>query len=237
MLRIAVCDDEKLHRELLTDAITAFSIHNDMEFSVVQISVAEELLSRNLDYDVLFLDILLNDGVNGIEVGHQLREHGYDGIIIIVTLMDEYLIDGYSIEAFRYIMKPITQEKIDEALRGVLKKYSKDNLKIQVRCLDGECFLDVNEIIMIESYHRGRKIYLEDRIAETRETLDELCKKLPQDQFAYAQKSYIVNFKHLMSENRSIITMRNKTKIVISRARTNDFMRSLQTYIKSLGGR
>lgn len=236
MLRIAVCDDEKLHRELLTTAIMTFSFRNDMEFSVLQISVAEELLTGSLDFDLLFLDILLNDRINGIEVGRKIRERGYTGIIVIVTSMEQYLLDGYSIEAFRYIVKPIVQEKVDEALRGALQKFSKDDLKIEVRCLDGVYFFDVNEIIMIESYHRVRKIYLADRVVETREALSELYDKLPKGQFDYAQKSFIVNFKHFMSESRNVITMRNGEKIVISRARLDDFMMAFKQYIKSLGG-
>lgn len=237
MLRIAVCDDEPIDRELLVKAIMKFSLCNDLEFSVVQLSVADELLSGNLDFDIFFLDILLNDGINGIDVGRQIRGNGYTGIIVIVTSMGQYLLDGYLIEAFRYTVKPIAQEKVDEALWGFLQKFNKDDQKIEVRCLDGVFFFDVNEIIIIESYRRVRKIYLEDRVAETRESLSELYDKLPKVQFDYAQKSFIVNFKHLMSEIRNVIAMRNGEKITISRARLDEFMTAFKRYIKSLGGR
>lgn len=213
-----------------------FSFCNDIEISVVELSVADELLSGNFDLDILFLDILLNDGINGIDVGRQIRGNGYTGIIVITTSMEQYFLDGYLIEAFRYIVKPIAQEKVDEALRSVLQKYSKNDLKIEVRCLNGVFFLDLDEIIMIESYHRIRKIYLEGRIVETREALSELYDKLPKDQFVYAQKSFIVNFKHLMSESRNVVTMRNGEKITISRSRLDEFMTTLKQFIKSLGG-
>ncbi|MEG1567171.1 MAG: LytTR family DNA-binding domain-containing protein [Anaerovoracaceae bacterium] len=236
MLRIAICDDEQLHRQLLVDAITVFSIQNDMEFLITQMGLASELLSNPCEFDIIFLDIRLDHGINGIEVGRKIRESGYASVIVIVTSMEQYSLDGYAIEAFRYILKPFNQKSVDETLKAILRKYNKDESKVEVKCLSGTFFFDVDDIIMIESYNRMRKIYLLNAdVIETRETFLVLHHKLPNKQFAFAQKSFLVNFKHLMSECRNVITMRNGYKITISRNRIKGFIEAFQTYIKNLG--
>ena len=62
------------------------------------------------EYDFIFLDIQL-ENINGIDFARRVREKNRDSIIVITSNYQKYLIEGYTIEAQRYFLKPI--EKLE----------------------------------------------------------------------------------------------------------------------------
>lgn len=231
MLRLAICDDESIHREILKDKIIAFSFENDMDFHYQEFKSAHDLLSAPFNYDILFLDVRLEQGINGIDIGCQLRAQGNDCIIILVTSLEQYARQGYYADVFRYLVKPIKQAELDEALQACLKKLERSRVKIPVKCLDAMYYFNIDDIMVIESYNRKRNIYVKDQCYETWENLEILFEKLPADQFAYPQKSYIVNLDYIVSEKMNVITMENGKEISISRIQQKPFMTALHRYV------
>lgn len=85
LLRIAVCDDEAIHRLIIRDKLDAYAISNDIDYELDEFTNSKELMKMENIYDILFLDVQLEDGVNGIEVGKRLLQKGIDATIIITT--------------------------------------------------------------------------------------------------------------------------------------------------------
>ena len=75
LLKIAVCDDEAIHRLIIRDKLDKFAISNDVDYELDEFCTSEELLKIKNIYDILFLDVQLENGVNSIEIGKQLVEH------------------------------------------------------------------------------------------------------------------------------------------------------------------
>ena len=71
-----------------------------------------------LKCDLFFSDIELNcnNSFTGIDACKQLRESGYTGIIIFLTAFKEYVFDGYDVQAFNYLLKPINYGTINNCL-------------------------------------------------------------------------------------------------------------------------
>ena len=76
-----------------------------------------------IKYDIIFLDIELEDK-NGIEIGHEIRKKYPDLIIIIISRHPQYLIEGYRIDAKRYLLKPIDKKLFDIEMESILKSSS-----------------------------------------------------------------------------------------------------------------
>ena len=231
MLRLAICDDEQIHRKTLKDKIIIFSFQNNVDFCFKEFATADELLSAPFNYDILFLDIKLDNNMNGIDIGYQLRERENDCIIILVTLFEQFIRQGYYADAYRYLVKPVKQKELDEALRSSIKKLNRSKAKILVKCLDTQHYFNIEDIIYIESYNRKRYIYLRSKTYETWESLNAIFEKLPHNQFTYPQKSYIVNFDYIISEKMNIITMENKKEISIAKTQLRAFMTALHQYV------
>lgn len=70
-------------------------------------------LDQNPPPDLVFMDIHLGDG-SGLEI---LRHHPFEGIgVIFSTAYDQYAIEAFKLHALYYLLKPIKQEDLEQAL-------------------------------------------------------------------------------------------------------------------------
>ena len=67
------------------------------------------------------------ENTNGIDFARRFREKNRDSIIVITSNYQKYLIEGYTIEAQRYFLKPIEKEIFEEEMDKLLFRY-KDRL-------------------------------------------------------------------------------------------------------------
>ena len=66
---------------------------------------------------MLLLDINMETGINGLEAAQAIREFDSEIYIIFITGNKDYLVKGYEVEAFRYLLKPIQQDRLFQATR------------------------------------------------------------------------------------------------------------------------
>lgn len=230
MVKIAICDDEKSHRRKLREQINFYSIQKNIDFEVEEFSSPEVLLQSSFKFDLLFLDIYLNTNKNGVEYGKILREMGNNSYIVFFTSSQEFSIEGYTVGAFRYLVKPISQEDITKTLDAFLKKVIHTADKISITSNNSEYYINIYDIIYIESISRKRSIYVYDYTIETWETLVSLYNRLPRDIFLYPHKCFIVNINHVRYFNNYQILMNNGVTITLGRKYNKDFKHRLHTY-------
>ena len=119
MLNVLIIDDDlKDSKDLEMLCIHYFNKRNiDYKISI------ELKLNENLDIfsnvDILFLDVEIGNN-NGIEFSKRLRKVYPELMIIITSKYSQYLIDGYSIDAKRYFLKPIDENIFNEEKEKVL---------------------------------------------------------------------------------------------------------------------
>ena len=114
MLRIGICDDEKIIQDELKDMVSHIVFqYGEVEFSTFSsgkdvITAVEE---KTFTCDLLLLDIHMPER-DGIETAKYIRMHQVDVDIIFVTVSKEHVFDGYTYQAFSYLLKPIQYQKI-----------------------------------------------------------------------------------------------------------------------------
>ena len=119
MLNVLIIDDDlKDSKDLEKLCIHYFNKRNiDYKINI------ELKLNENLDtfsnVDILFLDVEIGNN-SGIEFSKRLRKVYPELIIIITSKYSQYLIDGYSIDAKRYFLKPIDENIFNEEMENVL---------------------------------------------------------------------------------------------------------------------
>jgi two-component system LytT family response regulator len=72
---------------------------------------------RELSPDLVFLDIQM-PGMTGFDVIRELRSEPLPAILF-VTAYDEYAIDAFEVNAVDYLLKPIDEERLEQALNKV----------------------------------------------------------------------------------------------------------------------
>ena len=90
-MRIAVCEDESVVREDIVKLIQKYQPDAD----VTAFASGEELLEAGMQYDIVFLDILFDDRMSGIQTARSIREkqendENRKNIIVFITGYREY---------------------------------------------------------------------------------------------------------------------------------------------------
>ena len=106
MINIGIIEDDPADLDHLKDQLLKYSAQKDCPLKMDSYVTGEEFLSsEGKAYDLIFMDMQLG-GIDGIETSRKLREKNPDVIIVIVTNLMQYAIQGYSIKAADYLLKP-----------------------------------------------------------------------------------------------------------------------------------
>ena len=132
-----IVDDEEIDRLTLESAASGFSFLQKLAVCNHALE-AFELITR-FKPDIVFADIEM-PGMSGLELIRRLS--GKVPAPVFITSHPEFAIDGYQIEAFDYLLKPVTKERFTKcALR--LRDFFL--LRKKVAALEGD---DSNHIVI-----------------------------------------------------------------------------------------
>lgn len=116
-MRIVVCEDEPFYQTAIAEAIERWqsaSGHTDVELSVFSSSEdVLEAIEHEAEIDLLFVDIQIPGEMSGIDLARRIREACLDMTIVFCTNYNEYVFEGYTVNALRYLKKPVSQEDIN----------------------------------------------------------------------------------------------------------------------------
>lgn len=125
MYHIAVCDDNQEEAHLIGRMTQEIMAQREIEAQVDLFFDPESLLDKlqqtQIQYDLFLLDILMEER-NGIQLAQALRQRGYRGKLIYITVSRDYAIDGYKVKADDYLLKPVEKDMLDQAIGRVLPR-------------------------------------------------------------------------------------------------------------------
>ncbi|HEV8079933.1 MAG TPA: LytTR family DNA-binding domain-containing protein [Chitinophagaceae bacterium] len=245
MITAVIIDDEKKCVSYLTKTLEK----KFQEISVIGAAqnVPEGLkLLRQTKPDILFLDIEM-PGKNGFELLIEIKEINFD--VIFTTAYNEYAIKAIRFAALDYLLKPIDEEELRQALERYKQKKKQstaqqmnllfDNLKninnaytkISVSTAEGVIFLNVADIIYCEATGSYTQFYLKnkEKLLSSR-TLKDFEEMLSENNFFRIHHSYLINMneikRYIRGEGGSII-MSNGNEVLVSRRKKEEFIKKL----------
>jgi len=197
-MRALIVDDERLARKEL---VKLLEDHPSVEVVGEAINADEaEKLIEELNPDLLFLDIQMPG-----RTGFQLLE-SLDSVPLVVftTAYDEFALKAFEVNALDYLLKPITSERLSEAVQKILDKErtrlgrgrdKRLGLEDQVFVKDGErCwFVSLANIRLFESDGNYIKVYFDNNRPMIHKSLNALDEKLDERAFFRASRKHIVN--------------------------------------------
>lgn len=211
--KIIVCDDEKLHREILSNEIQKYFTDNEREYKKIEVSSGKELLEHSdIDtVDVAFLDIELED-MKGIELSRKLREINDEVLIVFVTSHPDYMMEAFDQFAFNYIMKPIDSKRfnriMDKALEDIEnRRNSGDEKFFNVIHKKKMSSIPYKEIVCFEKKVNNLVIVLEKDKMEIRSSLKKVEEEIDMNLFLRCHKSFIVNKDRIIRQQGDYLTL------------------------------
>ena len=220
MLRIAICDDEKLICQQLEDMLYNICKNINEKLETEVFYSGEELcrfLIQGNRFDIIFLDIELRE-INGVEVGKKIRDEYNDEItqIVYVSSKESYAMDLFEVRPLNFLVKPVSKEIVEYVLIKAVKLLGDNNHFYEYKNGNVNFSVPVGDILYFESAGRKVNIVMLDDEKSFYGKLSEVEEQLRSQDFIMIHKSYLINFSHVTEYTYDYVKMSNKEVLTIS---------------------
>lgn len=230
-IRILIIDDEPLARDLIKSYISELE---DIEL-VGECGDGFEgfKLINETNPDLVFLDIMMPK-LTGFEMLELIEN---PPAVIFSTAYDEYAIKAFEQNAIDYLLKPYTQERLQEAVRKAIEKIdqkpaiekiteavtNEELSRIAVKTGHKIRILSLEEIRYLEAQDDYVKIFVMGGSWLKQSTMKYYETHLPKSDFLRVHRSYIVRLKEInkleqMGKDSHVAILHDRTEIPVSRS-------------------
>ena len=219
-MNIVLCDDNPTFLKLFHQKIQINAAKYNWICEYQLYRNAHQLLGADLSTaDILFLDIDM-PGIDGITAGRELRGRYPDLIIVYVTGYVQYARDGYSVAAFRYLLKDSLDEELPDCLRDIQQKLYAQQESIVIRGLEYIRPMRLQDILYFEgTSQRHVIIHTRQWDAECLGKLSDYETELQGQGFLRIQRSFLVNMFHIELIKNYHVQLSNGKELKVSERR------------------
>ncbi len=229
-MKIVIVEDEFEAKKRLEECLERYAEDNNLSFEISWFNSGEKFLeAKNNDADIIFMDIEL-PGKNGVETAKCIRETNTRSVIMFVTNLAQYAIEGYAVNALDYVLKPINyysfKLKISKAVEAVRQK---NGVMLQVSSEKGTEYIKSSDVHYIEVQNHDliyHTVYGQIKGAGTLKKLEE---RLKDDGFFRCNYCYLVNLRFVEYIHGNDVTVGSDC-LQISRNRKKEFLQKLTEF-------
>lgn len=219
-VRVAIVEDETELHGYYGKMLEAWGKIRGIRLITAFVASSEEYLfkygGRNL-FDILFLDVCMKD-MNGMELAHEIRKTDRRVQIVFLTGKTEYVFEGYEIGAVRYLVKPVEERRLGEALDACMEKLEGSREDYLTMKYQGENLrLLKSGILYVKVEGHYLQMQTRDRLYEWKASLKEMTAKLDPARFVMANRSVAVNLEFVSKITREECILENGQAIPVSR--------------------
>lgn len=231
MLNIAIVEDDDREAKMLTDGLHRYAQEHQSSFSIQRFSDGVSFLcNEKQKYDLIFMDVEMPI-MDGLQTAAKLREKDSQVVLVFVTKLFQYAVNGYEYDAADYIIKPIRypsfslkMEKIEKRCRQSTEKF------LELKFSGGMKIVPQSSLSYVE-LQGHRIIYHTDK-----EDLvyygngKQIEDMLPEEDFFRCNSGYFVNLQRVTGMDGFTVFL-GDTELLVSHARRKAFIEALHAYL------
>lgn len=218
-MRIAICDDEQAQRALLEKYISEWGQACGQSVRMELFESGEQFLFHWEDdkaFDLLVLDIEMGR-INGMELAKKLRQEKASVGILFVTGFEEYMSQGYEVEALHYLLKPVQREKLFAVLSKAAEKNSPEEKQI-FRTTEGMISLALSDVWYVEAQGHHCMLHTREKQYEVLLGISSIRQELgDRQEFQTCHRSFTVNMRHVSAMKGTELILDNDVILPVSR--------------------
>lgn len=232
IINLAIVEDDINQAQLLEKHLINYASQKALSFKINLYSHAVALIEDyTANFDIIFMDIQL-PYLNGMDAARTIRDLDKEVIIIFITNLVQYAVQGYEVEALDYIVKPI--EYYDFALkvsRAIQRIENKPQHDILIPTGSGFRKISARSIRYVET-ERHHVIYHTVN-GEFRQyaTISSVEKKLQNYDFFRCNNCYLVNLAYVQKIQGYTVLL-DGVNLRISQPRKKAFVERLLDYAR-----
>lgn len=227
-MKIAICDDEKNFVKKIYEYL------RQQPDCTVECFLSPSVLLKKYEageqYDVLFLDVLMKP-INGMSLAKRIRNYDSRAIIVFLTAYVEYAPAGYEVNAFRYLLKPISVNDLLLVMKDIRYQLT-NSFKVLLKTPQCELIVHTDDILYLEANNKDSTVFYETDSVTLRKGLNELSSLFPPTLFFRIHRKYVVNLSRVRELDEDHVTLDCGKTLPVSRRKSREFRDALQTYIE-----
>ena len=237
-LNAIIVEDEETSREILRNYLAKYCPNIVLKGEAANVDEALVLI-RNNDLDVVFLDVEMPYG-NAFDLLDKVGDRQFE--TVFVTAYNHYAIDALNAHASYYLLKPISIDKLIEAVDYVQEIKQKENSlqnailkplqtqvagKITIPLQNGFEVLQMEDILYCQADDNYTQIYLKKGKRLVSKTLKYFEDSLVNNGFVRVHKSYLVNVNEITEYKKGkggSIVLSSGKEIMVSPSKKKDLL-------------
>jgi len=235
MIRVAVCDDEQLQRSTLQQYLQQYEKQNTIKIDSITYKSGEDLLKAYQSdiepFHIIVLDIYM-DQLNGMDTAKSIRQYDTNVIILFLTSSQEFVYDGYSVNAFRYLLKPLAYDDFEKVFNSTITLIESDEFIFLKTKEHDYLRIKINDILYFESEKRELRVVTNKLAVTFYGKISDYYNELKDKGFILPHQSYLVQIKYIESLNKNTMQLTNGDYIPISKHRRKKISDTYFEYIR-----
>lgn len=217
-MRIAICDDEPALLARLELLIQTWARGRGCSCQIAAFSSGEAFLfetAGSYPFDLMLLDVELG-GIGGFQLAKTVRETDEKVPLAFLTNHAGYVFKGYEVAALRYLLKPVTAEKLFPLLDLIWERMGQEPAYLLLP-VDGETRrVNQEDILCLEAQGHTVRIETVRETLAVKAPLASLAGKLGSS-FIPCHRSYVVNLRYVERVARTACFLDGGGSVPVSR--------------------
>lgn len=232
MLRIAVVEDDHDSRERLTQYLEQYQQERGVRLQISCFQDGDAIVDGYQSvYDLILMDIQmpLLDGMTAAEL---IRSMDDEVILIFLTNMKQYAIQGYRVGALDYLLKPVSYFALSQRLDKALQQLRRRRKQYVTFVSQGNWYkLELSQIYYIECQNHTLYYHTHSGNFPVNGTMKNLEREMePYGCFFRCGKGYLVNLEHIDAVQDSCAVVAGQL-LPISRGKKSALLGALSRYL------
>lgn len=224
-VKILVCDDDPTFVNQLVELINRQPKYGTSNISITGCSDPSQLNDKMLsEFNIMFLDIDMGQ-YSGLSIARRVRNLQLNSLLIFVTHYVEFSLEGYEINAFRYLLKESLSEKLPIYFKEAMMQFAQKGNALKFTASGEDYVVQYENIVYLESHLRIIHLHTRhpERINEYfYATMEEMEKELSPAGFLRIHKSYLVNMQHIKKLNYDRAQLSDDTILPVSQKKFSE---------------
>lgn len=194
MFDVCVCCNNINERNNLNGLLLKFTSFNKFKYKLSNFNSIDDLLkNKPRNVDILLVSVSLKNKTIATEINQKITSLYNDIKIIFIPEIIDFMINGFPLKDFKYVINPINEEAFNDELLQCVNELNENNILGDIPS---------KSILLIESHKNKSLVYTQNDTFTIDSNIDKLTESLDSYIFYRCSNKNLINLKQVRRLNK-----------------------------------